>query len=285
MPHGWTMSRSRKSRALTALTAALAVLLAACNPQFGTTSGPAQHASLTTAVGEVFAYSGDGGTVAVSGPATNTDPEIRELFWNEDGPYLADQQACHTWHNPTGSLGGDTVQPGLAMRIAPSGPDGDGVKGITVNENIWAAAIWVFWVNVWDSSTPGRPFQGVQSFDLSPVVGKFWVADGEFHSNLVPGPWHVCARTQALDLTFKVWTGDNPEPAWDDPVHVRTTTLPEGWDHAGYSGGYVGHVNAGETAVFSGQTSVPLCLLPDMIDTDYCQAALDDISGAPPGVQ
>lgn len=260
-----------------AVSALLGLVIAsgvACIPEFGEVSGPVRHGTLTTSNGESYVYSSDGDLLRATAPDTNTYNGVREFFWRTNGAYVADQQACITWNTPTGSSGTDQIQPGLALRIAPSGPDGKGVKGITVNENIWSAAVWYVWVNVWDSTDTVQPYHGVQLFDLSPIVGMFWLEDGVVHSTLVHDPWHVCARTQGLTLTFKVWTGTNPEPAWDDPDHVFTTTLPEGWNHPGYSGGYVGHVRGGETAVFSGQTSAPLCLVPDMIDTAHCQELL-----------
>lgn len=242
-----------------------------------------RHGTLTTTNGETYEYSGDGNTILVTAPDTNTGGSIREFYWQDDRPYYPDQESCMTWDTPTGTVGNDIIQPGLAMRIAPSGPDGTGVKGITVNENIWYSAVWIFWVNLWDSTDLESPFTGLQSFDLSPVVGKYWLEDdGSIHSTLKLAPWHVCAQTQGLQFRFKVWTNDEAEPTWDDPVHVFSTILPDGWDYAGYSGGYAGHVMAGQTAVFSGQTAVPLCLAADMIATDYCQSLTTPTTTAPP---
>jgi hypothetical protein len=260
-----------RRRGFVAITVCLSFVLAACNPHFGEASGPVERATINTKNGETFDYSGDADEIFASSAASNTFGNTREFFWKEDRAFLADQQSCNTWETPAGTPGGAGIQPGVAMRIAPSGPDQTGVKGITVNENVWAGALWIFWVDVWDSSNTSAPIKGVQSFDLSSVVGKFWVDDSGFHSTMKPGPWHVCARTQGSQLSFKVWTGDDPEPAWDDPGQVHSTTLPDGWDYPGYSGGYVGHIGAGQTAVFSGQSSVPLCLEPDMFATAYCQ--------------
>ncbi|HET8929995.1 MAG TPA: hypothetical protein VFN21_04995 [Acidimicrobiales bacterium] len=267
----FTGHRRLRRRGMWAVTACLSVALVACNPHFGESNGPFRRGTITTQNGETFGYSGGADTVVVSSSGSNTSGNTREFFWQEDRAFYSDQQSCNTWETPTGSQIGDSIQPGLAMRIAPSGPERSGVKGITVNENIWSGAIWIFWVNVWDSSNVEAPIQGVQSFDLSPVVGKFWVDEDGLHSTLEPGPWHVCARTQGSRVSFKVWTGDDPEPSWDDPEQVHSATLPDGWDYPGYSGGYVGHIRAGQSAVFSGQSSVPLCLEPDMSDSAYCR--------------
>lgn len=272
----------RPRNAVFACTCVVA-LMTSCNPHFGQTDAPFQRAVLTGASGESYTYTGDGGTVAVAAAPTNTDKNIREVFWNEDGPYLADEQACITWHTTTGTLGGDIIQPGLALRIAPSGADGASVKAITVNQNIWYAATWLFHVNLWDSSVPGARIAQHAQFDVSPAVGKLFIDDeGNLQSSIEPPPWHVCARLRGPELTVKVWTGDNAEPTWDDPVHVYATVLPESWDYAGYSGGYVGHVEAGQTAVFSGRSSTPLCLQPDMIETAFCQQEFEDLGHPSP---
>lgn len=278
-----TTRRRLFNRGTTGMVAGVLVLvLAGCNPHFGTTNGPVQHATINTKNGEIYHYSLDGDTLIAAAPGTNEWANVRELFWSEEDPYLADQQSCVTLVYPAGNQGGDTIQSGLAMRIAPSGPDGQGVKAITVHQNIWSAALWIFWVDIWDSTWSPYPYQGLQSFDVSGVVGKFWIENGEFNSTLKPGPWHLCARTQGLDLTFKIWTGTDPEPAWDDPVHVFATVLPSGWDHDGYSGGYIGHVRGGQSARFAGFSTVPLCLLPDKIDTVYCQQQFAE-RNLPPG--
>ncbi len=266
-----------------AVASLLSLALAGCNPHFGTTNGPVQHTTINTRDGEVYEYALDGDTLVAAAPETNEFGNVREFFWSEENPYVADQQSCTTLVYPAGNQGGDIIQTGLALRIAPSGPDGQGVKGVTVHQNIWSAALWIFWVNIWDTTWPAVPYQAHQSFDVSGVVGKFWIENDEFHSTLKSGPWHLCARTRGLDVTFKIWTGTDPEPSWDDPVHVFSTTLPEGWDHPGYSGGYVGHVKGGEAARFTGFSTVPLCLLPDQIDTAYCQAQFDALQDPPPG--
>ncbi len=262
-------------RIVPGLLCAVVLTLSACNPVFGQSSGPVRHAPITGEPEATYSFEQDGAAIRAMASPTDSVGGTREFFWDTASPYIEDQQACITWENPTGSLGGDQAQPGLAMRIAPTGPDNTGVRGITVNENIWTAAVWYLWVNTWDSTNVAQPYQGVELFDLSDIVGKFWFDDdGMLHSTLVPGPWHICARALGLDFTFKVWTGDDPEPPWDDPDHVFTTVLPEGWDHAGYSGGYIGHLVEGQSVHFSGFSAMPLCVIPEMVDTPRCQEQL-----------
>ncbi len=277
------MGRNRRV-AIPALLVAAMLAATACNPIFGDESGPVRHATLTAADGTVYTYAGDRDRLTVVHGTPSPDENAREFFWDTDDPYYPDQQSCTTWDTLAFSQSGGVAQPGLAMRIAPSGPDGDGVKGITVNQNIFYSAVWLIWVNTWDTSRPGDPYEGVERFDLSGIVGS-WGTDenGEFRNDLVDAPWYVCARTRGLQLTFKLWTHEETEPAWDDPDHVFETTLPAGWDHAGYSGGYVGHMRPGRTAVFSGFTTTPTCIVPDLADTPGCEAVPTGETAAAPG--
>lgn len=270
--------KPRKGRRLgiAAMLAVVAVLTSACIPRFGKQSGSLWYGTLTSDSGAHNIYTDNGSTVTAtaSPPADST---IREAFWHRDTPFTADQETCVTWNDTAAAAGlADQAlpQPGLAMRIAPTGDHNEGIKAITVTENTWYAAAWIFNVHVWNSLNPGAPFVLVAQFDLSPIVGKAWLDDaGDLHSTLVPPPWHVCAQTHGSQLTFKVWTGtDDPEPAWDDPTNVFSTTLPNGWDYPGFAGGYAGHLHDGQSLTFSDFSSIPLCQAPDMISDASCEA-------------
>ncbi len=276
----------RRVRVRVSASLLLIVLVAgACNPIFGDESGPVRHTTLTAPDGSRYAFIGDDDVVTATAPAPFPNGNVREFFWNTDHPYYADQESCVTWNDVSTKENGDITQPGLAMRIAPTGEDGTGIKGITINQNIYAHAYWVMWVNTW-YAPPGTPANvaentGIESFDLNSIVRET-VPDGAGGTvrAYIPAPWYVCARTRGLQLTFKFWTHREPEPGWDDPTHVFETTLPEGWDHAGYSGGYIGHLLENRTATFSGFTTAPLCLVPDMVDTPECRAALNDVGAS-----
>lgn len=262
-----------------ALLVTIGLVSAACNPVFGETDSPVQHDTLTSDTDVDLEYIGDGTTITAL-PSPGVDPSVREVFWSLDTPYYPDQQACIDWYTQATSQPGEPVQPGLAMRIAPTGDDETDIKAVTVTENIWAYGVWIFNVHVWDSSKPDHEFQLVQSHDLQDVVIE-WTTDeaGEPEAALKPPPWHVCARTHDDQFTFKVWIGAEPEPAWDDPTRVFSTTLPPGWDHAGYSGGYVGHLHQDQSATFSRVTTMPLCLAPGMAGTPRCQDLAQNLPG------
>lgn len=217
-------------------------------PQFGTEKGPVEVGTLSSASGQGFGYSGTDRRLTAQAPPATTDGNLREVFWADNAPWSFDQETCATW-NDTATSGGsvaDNRQMGLALRISPATSDGRrGLRAITLTQNVYAGATWVFWVDVWKVVDPTEPkFHGVKQFDLRPVVG--------FAQATPPPPWHVCARVRGRTFTFKIWTGTNPEPTWHDTTHVFTTHLPAGWNYPGYAGGYIGHLRPGASASFSG---------------------------------
>ncbi len=269
------VTHRRQKLGLLGIVVAVGLIASACtSPVFGTAAGPIRHGTLYSDSGNQYTFTADDSTVTAAAPSPS-DPSIREAFWRTETPYYDDQQACITWFTNAASPGGEPVQPGLAMRIAPTGTDGKGIKAVTVTENVWSYGVWIFNVHTWDTTKSGSPFTLVGQFDLWDLVITSTVDEnGDTQLSLVPPPWHVCARTLGNQFTFKLWTGSNPEPAWDDPTHVFTTTLPDGWDYAGYSGGYIGHLHDGQSASFSAVTTMPLCLAPDMVNTPRCQELL-----------
>lgn len=265
-----------KHKSLVALAVVLPFFLVSCQPKFGSTNGSVHYDVLTSASGENYSYQSNGDSVTASTPTTNTDDNIRQVFWRDDAIWNSSQQYCTEWNSVYGvsEPGGSTFapyQPGLAMRIAPTGPNGTGLKAVTITQNIAFGAGWLFWVDTWDTTRDGDPFVGVQMFDLTSIV----LPNG-MHAAPAPAPWHICARTLGLQFSFKVWTGSDPEPAWDDSTHVFTTTLPEGWDYPGYSGGYIGHLRAGQQATQTFQSDGLTCDQADMAAT--CQAIVNNLS-------
>jgi hypothetical protein len=221
-------------------------VLSACiaaTPTFDASTDPAP---LVTAVltpdaaapGDTFIYQRDGGNLTISADPTNTGGNTRQLYWPSDGPAVEAEQSCETWTGSTGALD----QQGIALRIAPTA-DGQGIRTITVTKNIWFVGYWLFNVHVWDS-TASTPWTLLQTFDMSSVVG------GDPY-NMVPYPWHVCARVSGNIFQFILWTGANPQPSWDDAGAVRQLTLPDGWDYPGQAGWYIGHLESGSVDTFT----------------------------------
>lgn len=222
--------------------------------------------AMTSSEGGFYHYETSPVTVRVSAPPDPGGAGVREMFWETGSLYAANQESCITWDTTAFSNGDAPTQPGLAVRITPSGKDGHGIEAISVNQNVWSAASWIIWVNTSDTSRPGRANTPVAAFDVSAITGKRWTDENGWHNSMIGPPWYVCARTEGLQFTFKLWTHQDTEPGWDDPDHVFTTTLPEGWDHPGYSGGYIGHLRENQTASFSRLSSTPLCSASDEAD-------------------
>lgn len=199
-------------------------------------------ATLTGQTGQAYLFEGDATHTTVRAAAGESDLNIRTVFWDPHTPYRADHEVCMIWENPATTLARPFPQPGLALRITPSGSNG-GVRAVTVTQNVFNNAIWFAWVNTWDTSVRAAP-DPVAHFDLFPIVN--------IDSQTMHSPWHVCGRISGDRVALKVWLDDDgPEPSWNDRGHVFTTRLPAGWDTPGYAGGYIGHLHPDGVASFS----------------------------------
>ncbi len=216
-----------------------------------------RHASLTTQNWATYDYRTDTDTVTASMPAGITDTNIREVFWRADTEPATDDQVCATWDQTSASVEGGPIQPGLAMRIASVGAHNEGLRAITLTENVLYAGTWLFNVHVWDTRLP-VPMKLVKTFDVSGVVGRITSVDGQAADFMVQPPWHLCGRVVGDTFTFKVWTQDDPEPSWQNPKQVFSVQLPPGWDHPGYSGGYIGHLHPGQSATATAELPTPI---------------------------
>lgn len=202
------------------------------------------RAPLTTENWERYDYRTAPGTVTVRAADDLASPNIREVFWPTDTEPERDGQICTTWNTAFDLRDRKPAQPGVAMRIATVGPDHRTLRAVTVTENVWQYGIWLFNVHVWDTSQP-RPMTLVKTWDLSEILIPERGSDPDPARLFVAPPWHLCGRTTGDVFSFKVWANGQSEPSWSDPERVFHTRLPPGWDHAGYSGGYIGHLRAG----------------------------------------
>lgn len=250
------------------------LVAASCQPEFGTDAGPIRYGVLTGTPGLHYAFTTDGSDITATAPAPFPDGNVREVYWTDHTSWNRDQEACSTW-DTFGASYDKPIQPGIALRIAPTGANGEGIKAITLTESVWYSAVWIFNVLLWDSTKTGHEATTVAQFDLSPIVGKFGVDDeGNFQSTLVGPPWHVCAAVTGDLFRFKVWTGADQEPTWSDPTHVFSATLPDGWDYPGAAGWYIGHLRETNSATISSPLSNFACADPDLFAMPYCQTLL-----------
>jgi hypothetical protein len=110
-----------------------------------------------------------------------------------------------------------------------------------VTHNIWGGARWIINVHLWDSAVGPEPFRLLAQYDMSEVL----TADGRE----LPRPWTICAEAAGQRLRFGVWAAAVGEPDWDDPSHVRETTLPPEAVFAGRAGWFIGHLPASGRAI------------------------------------
>lgn len=201
---------------------------------------------LTPDVADRYSLTLAGTTVAAGAPASNTSGNTRIAFVSSSGPTLTDEQSCATWSSQT--AGHD--QQGAILRLTTT-PEGF-TKGITVTKNILFGGTWIFNVHVWDTSN-AQVFTQIASFNLSTVFG-----DG----NTSPLPWTLCARVVDNVVSFIVWPDNQPQPAWDNPNYGGSVSLPDGWNHPGIPGWYIGHLTANDQTPFDNLTAGAVPIAP-----------------------
>lgn len=205
------------------------------------------HGALTSQDWQSYGYRTDGDSVTISAPGELDDTNVREVFWPAAGAPHRDDQVCLSWDTDFDFGDDPPLQPGIALRIESTGDQNQGLRAITVTENIWLFGVWLFNVHVWDTLQP-QPMTLLHTWDLSEVVAP-GASGREFRDyKFVEPPWNMCGRTDGDVVSFKVWAQSEREPSWDDPRRVFSTPLPPGWDNVGYFGGYIGHLHPGQSA-------------------------------------
>jgi hypothetical protein len=224
---------------LVTLPALLGVLPAA---GAGAGAGAVVAETLTPGPERYVVRSGPAGrlTVRATAPADGLTHD-----WNRREVVLApgvtdsrDQSVCATWTAESNRLD----QQGLAVRLR-TGPAGRS-RAITLTKNTYAGYVWVFNLLSWDTRRSGVPWLAIAQFDLSPVVTR--------HHRLLPFPWRVCLRAVDRRVDFKVWLpARESEPAWSDPVHVRSARVAARLTRPGVPGWYVGHLRPGDRVTYA----------------------------------
>lgn len=230
----------RARRSALAVVAAAVVTVTGCVPQMTVTydsSSPTAHRTsvLTTDGGDRYTFSSTAGAMDAAALPTNTSGNLRTLFWPASVPVVADSQTCAVWSSQSGAL----VQQGAALRIRESSTGR--VRAITVTKNIIYGATWIFNFHTWDSARTGV-FQIFGQQRISALV--------DAAGTVAPLPWNFCARVIGSVIEFKVWTNTMTEPAWGDPARGGRAIIPAGWETAGTTGWYLGHLEASDTARF-----------------------------------
>lgn len=112
------------------------------------------------------------------------------------------------------------------------------VRAVTLSQNIAFNAHALLNVHCWD----GPSFQAVGQIDL----GSYLKPGGTY----VQFPWYVKSRVRGLTLDVVVGKGSDTDPAFGAAGQGASFTLPAGWDQAGMSGLYLGHLQANDFLEF-----------------------------------
>jgi hypothetical protein len=237
------MRSAMKSRGVRAVVIVMSLVLvaAACDKVRVQTYGPTNTSSTNKAVltadgPDQYRFVSVPASTAVGALDNSGGGNLRQAFWPADNPVVPDSESCAIW----GAQTGDLVQQGAALRIRQ---DGNRIRAITVTKNIFYKATWIFNFHVWDSAQ-SPAFTIIGATDLSAELVHAGVT--------TPLPWHFCARVIDNKVEFKVWPVAEPlEPAWGDPTHGGSATLPAGWTAPGKAGWFIGHLQPHDTAVFT----------------------------------
>ena len=241
-----------------ALIAICLILLVGCTssrqarPGATTTTRPAaaptiRHAVLTSIPGNgpyEYEFLPQDAGLKITAPTGIANVNQRQVFWLSNTVATRDQRSCASWDKASNIA----VQNGIALRITQSA-DRKVTRALTVTTNVWGFAHWYLDVHAWNSTDPNA-LDALAQFDLTEEL----MVKGS-HPSAVQLPWHVCAQAIGNRLTFKIWTGTNPEPPWTDSIFVHSVTIPPGWDHIGLPGGYIGHIDPGQSAQVSDLTT------------------------------
>lgn len=185
-----------------------------------------------------------GDLVTASSQGTLNSGNVRIAFWYKGERASVDQRSCVVWQDPTGKS-----QPGMALRIDPGSSDHP-TRALIVTQNLWAGAIWQFYVLGMKSDEPAAQ----NAFGSIDVLKRMTGPDGK----LSTGPWHVCAQVIGREFSIKTWLMGDPEPAWTSKSGVWHLTVPADWVYSGHAGAYVGHIKPGAFRQFANLTTTDL---------------------------
>jgi outer membrane protein assembly factor BamB len=202
-----------------------------------------RSSTLTAERADTYDLALDADAAGAHAPAGNVGGNTRVTFTRAGIGTSTDQYSCATWASDSSWHD----QEGAALRVRPVT---GGVSAITVTKNVFFGANWKFNVHVWDTSRSPAAIQ-IGAFDLGPVF-----APDEIH--VEPLPWKLCAQVVGSTVSFVVWPASEPRPAWGDPTHGGSVTLPAGYAEPGEVGWYIGHLEPDHRAEFTGLDAGPL---------------------------
>lgn len=207
-------------------------------PTFDSTAGGAIAGTVLTPDGkDTYVLRRTSTGELITSAPTNTSSNLREVLTPTGPAPTENGESCATWTAQTGA----NTQLGAAFRVRTSASGR--VQAVTITQNIWYGARWIFNVHVWDT-TKSPPMALAGSVDLGQ------------NGNLVPKvPLRFCARLIDDQAWFKLWATSEPEPTWTDPSRSGTVPVPVSGRGAGASGWFVGHLPASNSARFDDMTT------------------------------
>lgn len=238
--------------ALAALAAVSVVATSVIAPAARATAAPAPGSirhKLLTPMGPKSAFLGALPTIRVAAGARSKSSDRREVFYAATAPNITDSESCATWASESEGVE-PTIQQGAAFRVRKAGGR---YRAITVTKNVVPKGMvrWVFNFHLWDTSNRAAPYTQIGAVDL----GRLLAPGG---TPIAPLPWRFCARLIGSNLSFIVWLPDQPKPAWGDPLHGGSVTVPPGWEQPGKTGWFIGHLHQHETALLTNLTATKL---------------------------
>lgn len=217
---------------------AASISSAVATPTFDSTSGGAISGMVLTSDGtdKYLLKRTPTGELITSAP-TNKSSNLREALVPVDPAPTANGESCATWTSQTGQ----NTQLGAAFRVRSSASGR--VRAVTITQNVWFGARWIFNVHVWDTA---------QSPPMTPVGS---VNFGQKPSVVPKVPLRFCARVIDDQASFKLWATSESEPAWGDPSRSGSVPLPVAGRGSGRTGWYVGHLGVGDRASYDFMTT------------------------------
>jgi hypothetical protein len=222
------------------------VALSFAVPSASTTSLDHRYMDLSPRHGQRFETSSTSTSFTVRAPATNTNTNIREVFWAPTSLRALDEQECVTYDSNS-----SYIQEGLALRVAQHGKYLD---LLTLTKNIWGTTSnggnWIFNVSWWVVEPTGRTnFARIGYVNESAEVG------GQGGAPLAAEPWNLCASVVGTTFSVLVWPSSSTMPSWSSAQSVK---LPARWLYKGRLGLYAGHIHAKGSVTYTNQTGEAL---------------------------
>lgn len=209
----------------------------------------------------------DNRPVTLSGEGLGRENSVAEVVWAGGETDRADQRVCVRSIPVVDASTPESVRAyaedlsllynvGLTLRVRPAKKDSRPTRAVVILPFVDVGKIWLFRILAISRTTKPEGtvtrtrVLGTLEFDdvLGDLEGD--PTGPDFRTDVAPPPWHMCARGFGTDVSVMVWTGDEDQPSWDDPVRVKTTEISSRWVFRGFAGAYVDSLSPGQSIEF-----------------------------------